>query len=100
VGAPKHDVNIDLIIGAWGEGTGPQDRILVSALYRPSPEGGSFMVVDAESRFERKSELCGRAIRRAEVVGMPFASEVFSLLDGVWLHDPRVAEVKALDNVA
>jgi hypothetical protein len=53
LGAPEHDVNIDLIIGAWGEGTGPQDRVLVSVLYRPSPSGGSFMVVDAESRFPR-----------------------------------------------
>jgi hypothetical protein len=100
VGAPEHDVNIDLIVGAWGEGTGPQDRVLVSALYRPAPGGGSFMVVDAESRFARKSELCGRAMRRAEVVGTPFAPEVFSLLDGVWLGDPRVAEVKALNDVA
>ena len=93
-------MNIDLIIGSWGEGTRPQDRVLVSALYRPTRGGGSFMVVDAESRFARKSELCGRAMRRAEVVGTPLAPEVFSLLDAVWLDDSRVAEVKALDNVA
>jgi len=90
-------VNIDLIVGAWGDGTGPQDRALVSVLYRPSPGGGSFMVVDAESRFERKSELCGRAMLRAEIVGTPFAPEVFALLDGVWLGDPRISEINALD---
>ena len=100
VGASEHDVNVDLIVGAWGDGTGPQDRVLVSALFRPSPSGGSFMVVDAESRFAPKRELCGRAMRRAEVVGTALAPEVFALLDGVWLGDPRVAEIKALNNVA
>jgi hypothetical protein len=100
VGAPKHDVNIDLVVGAWGEGARPQDRVLVSVLYRPSSEGGSFMVIDGEGRYAGKSELCGRAMCRAEVVGTPFAQEVYSLLDSVWLTDPRMAEVKALNDVA
>ena len=100
VGAPEHDVNVDLVIGAWGEGAKPQDRVLVSVLYRPSSEGGSFMVIDGEARYSSKSELCGRAVRRAEVVGTPFAQEVFSLLDSLWLTDPRIAEVKALNDVA
>ena len=39
-------------------------------------------------------------MRRAEVVGTPFAREVFSLLDGLWLTDPRIAEVSALNDVA
>ena len=99
VGSREHDVNVDLIVGAWGEGTEAQDRVLVSVLYRPSPDGGSFMVIDGDERFAGKRELCGRAIRRAEVVGTPFAQEVFSLLDGLWLTDPRIAEVKALNDV-
>jgi hypothetical protein len=100
VGAPEHDVNIDLVIGAWGEGAEPRNRILVSVLYRPSPEGGSFMVVDGESRLAGKSKICGRAMKRADVVGSPFSQEVFALLDGLWLSDPRIAEVRALNDVA
>ena len=100
VGAPEHDVNVDLVVGAWGDGARAQDRVLVSVLYRPSSEGGSFMVIDGEGRYAGKSELCGRAMLRAEVVGTPFAQEVFSLLDSVWLADPRIAEVKALNDVA
>lgn len=100
VGAPEHDANIDLIVGAWGEKTSPRDRFLVSVLYRPATGGGSFMVVDAQSRLARKSDLCGRAMFRAEVVGTPLAPEVYALLDALWLGDPRVAEVRALDNVA
>lgn len=98
VGLPEHDVNVDLIVGAWGEGTNHQDRVLVSVLYRPSSDGGSFMVIDGDDRFAGKRELCGRAMRRAEVVGTPFAQEVFSLLDGIWLTDPRITEVKALND--
>jgi hypothetical protein len=78
----------------------PQDRVLVSVLYRPSPDGGSFMVIDGAGRFAGKRELCGRAVRRAEVVGTSFAQEVFLLLDGLWLTDPRIAEVEALNDVA
>ena len=100
VGAPGHDANIDLVIGKWGEGTQPNSRILVSLLYRPSKENGSFMVIDSEQRLAGKSQICGRAMRRAEVVGTPFAPEVFALLDGLWLSDPRIAEVKALNDAA
>ena len=97
-GAPEHDVNLDLVIGAWGEGTGSNDRFLVSVLYRPASGGGSFMVVDGDTRLSSKRDLCGRAMKRAEVVGTPLASEVFSLLDALWLTDPRIAQDKALDN--
>ena len=58
------------------------------------------MVIDSEGRYSSKSKLCGRAMRRAKVVGTPFAQEVFSLLDSLWLTDPRIAEVKALNDVA
>jgi len=47
VGNADHFPNIDLIIGPWGEGAKPEARALVSLLYRPSAEGGSFMVIDA-----------------------------------------------------
>jgi hypothetical protein len=97
--APEHDVNIDLVIGAWGEGTAPTDRFLASLLYRPSSEGGSFMVTDGRSRLPTKQDLCSRAMDRAEVIGTPLAHEVFALLDALWLSDPRLAEVKALNDV-
>jgi hypothetical protein len=95
-GAANHDVNIDLIIGPWGEGADPANRILVSVLYRPAGDGGSFMVIDANERLSSKSSVCGRAARRDEVIGTGFATEVFALVDAIWLTDLRVEEVKAL----
>jgi len=96
VGAANHDVNIDLIIGPWGEGADVANRILVSVLYRPTGDGGAFMVIDANERLSAKSSVCGRAARRDEVIGTAFATEVFSLVDALWLTDPRVEEVQAL----
>jgi hypothetical protein len=100
IAAPEHYPNVDLLIGNWDEGASPKDRVLVSLLYRPGPEGGSFLVVDPAGRRANSRELCGRALRRAEVIGSPLAQEVFSLVDALWLTEPRIAEVKELNNAA
>jgi hypothetical protein len=100
VGAAEHNPNIDILIGSWGEGSRPQDRVLVSLLFRPSSDGGSFMVIDAEGRLAKTRDLCEKALRRVEVVGTPLAQEVFALVDSIWVTEPRIVEVKELNNVA
>ena len=100
VGSAQHSPNLDFIVGPWGDGAESKSRRLVSLLFRPSQGGGSFMVVDSESRPANNPEICGRALKRAEVVGTPLAKEIFELADIVWLQDPRVSEVKALNNQA
>lgn len=99
VGQPQHLPYVDLILGLWGEGTGPQDRVLVSLCYRPQPGGGSFMVVSATGRPGDDRKLCGRALEREEVIGTPLAQEVFALADALWLTEPRIADVRALDDL-
>ena len=96
VGSAEHLPNVDIVIGPWGEGTEPKQRILVSLLFQPGEDGGSFMVTDSEGRPANSSEICGRALKRAEIVGTPLAEEVFRLVDTIWLQDPRVVEVKNL----
>ncbi len=100
VGAPDHKPNIDLVIGAWGEGTDVDNRFLVSLLYKTGGDGGSFMVIDGEDRLASKRSVCGRAMRRVQVVGTALAGEVFALVDALWLTDPRMQEVRALNNEA
>lgn len=99
-GSAQHPPNFDLIVGPWGDGAAPKDRRLVSLLFHPSRTGGSFMVVDSESRPANNPEICGRALKRIEVVGTSFAKEIFELVDSIWLQDPRVSEVKNLNNEA
>lgn len=96
----QHMPNIDLVIGPWGDGTTPTDRVLVSLQYQPRLGGGSFMIVHGQGRRADDRGLCDRALGRADVVGTPLAKDVFSLVDALWLTEPRINEVRALDNMA
>lgn len=98
VGAPAHLVNIDLVIGRWGEGADPAKRILVSLLYRPSRDGGSFMVIDGQGRRPDDRSICGRAMKRDEVIGTPLAEHVFGLVDALWMTEPHLEEVRAFND--
>jgi hypothetical protein len=100
VGSSDHNPNFDLIIGTWGEGADPSQRILVSLVYQPRHEGGSFMIIDSEDRPANSRSLCSRALKRADVIGTPLAKEVFQLVDAIWLHDSRIAEVRGLGHEA
>lgn len=100
VGQPRHTPDFDLIIGLWGDGTGPQDRVLVALSYHPRPGGGFFMVVGGKGRPGDNRDLCDRALERDEVIGTPLAQEAFALIDALWLTEPRIAEIRALDDLA
>ena len=100
VGSANHYPNIDLIVGSWGEGATPKRRILISLRYRPANGGGSFMVIDSESRPANNPSLCGRALKRVEVIGTPLAKEAFDLVDALWAQDLRLIEVQGLDKEA
>lgn len=100
VGVPEHEPNIDLIVGPWGERAEPSQRFAVSLLYRPARAGGSFVVIDGEGRRTDDRSLCDRAMKRAEVVGTSLAEEIFELVDALWLTEPRIGEVRELDNAA
>lgn len=99
VDSPDHYPNIDLIIGPWGEGTSADQRMLACLRFRPAPDGGAFMVIDAGDRRPSSPPLFSRSLRRDEVVGTPLAPRVFQLVDAIWLTNPRIEEVKALCQV-
>lgn len=79
---------LDLVLGRWGRDTTGADRYAVSLEYRRTDRGPAFMVVDATT-----NELAGRALRRDQVIGTALASQVFGLVDAIWLHDRRISEV-------
>ncbi|VTT99811.1 Uncharacterized protein OS=Rhodopseudomonas palustris (strain HaA2) GN=RPB_1943 PE=4 SV=1 [Gemmataceae bacterium] len=88
-----HGANFDLILGRWGEGTSARDRVLVALAYRLLESGPGFMVIDAGGRPAASSELVGRALARAEVVGQPVATQAFAIVDAVLAQDARIAEL-------
>jgi predicted outer membrane lipoprotein len=97
VASTEHFPNFDFVIGRWGEGASATDRILVSLLFRPGHDGGSFKVIDGGERLPKYSKVCARAMQRSEVIGTPLAGEVFALIDALWLTDTRMREVRELN---
>ena|SRR2546421_2017057 len=88
-----HGAHIDLVMGRWGEDATNADRYAVSLKYRRTDRGPAFMVIDATTRPIAHNELVARSLRRDQVVGTALASQVFELVDVIWLADGRISEV-------
>lgn len=99
VDQPQHLAIFDIVLGPWGEGTTPKDRVLVSLLYQPRLGGGSFMIASGKGRRADRRTLCDRALERADVIGTPVANEAFSMVDSLWLTEPRIEEIRAFDRI-
>lgn len=84
-----HPANLDLILGAWGEGTGAEDRVAIALLYCQGEDGPAVSVIDAKPRRIAKNPLVGAALNRDEVIGTPVAQAVFDIFNAVFLQDTR-----------
>jgi hypothetical protein len=89
----RHGAHIDLIVGAWGDGTSSADRKAISLEFRRTERGPEFMVIDATRREIAASSLVGSALDRVQVIGTPLASQVFGMVDSIWVGDPRIGEI-------
>ena len=84
--------NIDLIMGAWGDGTVASDRFVVSLLRRVQPDGSfPVMVIDADERAKRLENLAASGLLRSQVIGSPLALFVFSIIDAIDVQDDRLS---------
>jgi hypothetical protein len=82
--------NLDLVLGEWGEGTGPEDRVAIALLHRQQPDGTpALMVIDAQGRPVATGGLAATGLRREEVIGTPLAQQVFSVADAIYEQDGR-----------
>lgn len=99
IGRPDHPPIIDLVLGDWGESAGPADRVLVSLIYMPRKGGGLVSIVNAAERRVDISALFELALAREQVIDTPLAPLVFQIIDALWITEPRIAAVKALDDV-
>lgn len=95
--AAEHLPNLDFLVGTWGDDS-VHDKRLVSWVFDPKQgSGGSFMVVDGTARPAAGSNLCSQALTREQVVGDSHLLELAkSMIDAVWLGDPRIEEVRLL----
>jgi hypothetical protein len=53
------------------------------------------MVIDANTRPIASNGNVGRSLSRDEVIGTALAPEAFSIVDAIWLNEPRIAELRA-----
>lgn len=83
-------LNVDLIIGRWGEDSTDEDRCAVSLIYFEKDDAPGVMIIDAAGRSAARLSLVGAALAREDVVGTPFAALVFALYDAVIAQDPRL----------
>jgi len=81
--------NLDLVVGKWGDGTAASDRFGVAMVHRQLEDSTpSLMVIDADARFN-DADLAATALARCDVIGTPFAEQVFSIVDAIYLQDGR-----------
>lgn len=83
-------MNVDLILGRWGEGATDADRCAVSLIYFEKDDAPGVMVIDAGQRSAARPSLVGAALAREDVVGTPFAAAVFAVYDAIVAQDPRI----------
>jgi hypothetical protein len=52
-------------------------------------------VIDAMNRPVSLTDLAEKRLARVEVIGTPFASTAFEIVDAVWSQDERILEITA-----
>ena len=78
--------SLDLVIGAWGEETGLQDRTALSLIHLQRADGTpALMIVDGHPR----PTLAGSTLIRSDVIGTPLAQQVFAITDAIYEQDNR-----------
>ena len=83
--------NLDVIIGRWGEGSSADDRVSVSLLHREQEDGSpSLMVVDSDFATTGENPLASKGLMREEVIGTPLATQLFAMIDAIYLQDDRL----------
>ena len=94
IGKQDHGAAFDLILGAWGNNGGCEDRATVTLDYRVGEGGSWFRVENAAEHFLAGNQLSGHSCTRADVIGTPLAEQVFAIGDAILLGDPRLDEVR------
>lgn len=83
-------VNMDFIVGKWGEGVISDGWVVVLLIYFENDVGLGVMVIDVNERFIVLSGFVGRVLWWEEVIGINLVSEIFGIFDVVFLNDLRL----------
>ena len=98
--APDHPAHVDLIVGPWGQDGSADERRLLALRYLPRPGGGELVVIDGASRPAAASLVCANVLTEATFAAAPDAGRIQAMLAALWMNEPAVAELRALDGIA
>jgi hypothetical protein len=90
---PRHGANVDLLMGDWGDGTTPAQRVAVSLVYRLGEHGPEFASIDPDEREHARSGLAGNFIPGRHVLGNPVGADAYAFLHAIFGQDGRVSEL-------
>lgn len=90
---PRHGANVDLLMGEWGDGSGPEQRVAVSLEYRIGANGPEFASVDPDARPHANSGLAAHCIPGRHVLGNPVGADAYAFTHAIFGQDARVAEL-------
>jgi hypothetical protein len=90
---PRHGANIDLLMGSWGDGSTPEQRVAVSLVYRVGDHGPEFASIDPDEREHAKTGLAAHRIPGRHVLGNRVGADAYAFLHAIFGQDQRVAEL-------
>jgi hypothetical protein len=85
-----HSVMIGMIFGAWGDGTGPDDRAHVAVECRQNAGAIDIMVIDARRSPIDARALASKAMWRKDVINRPLQARVLGYVEQIRVRDVRV----------
>lgn len=89
----RHGANVDLLMGEWGDGSTPEQRVAVSLELRPGESGPVTRSLDPDARPHAQSGLAAHFIPGRHVLGTPVAADAHAFTHAIFGQDPRLAEV-------
>jgi hypothetical protein len=89
----RHGANVDLLMGEWGEGSTPEQRVAVSLVYRIGPHGPEFASIDPDDRPHANAGLATHRIPGRHVLGNPVGADAYAFMHAIFGQDERLAEL-------
>jgi len=89
-------IALAISLGRFGDGTGPNDRVLFTLLARVEADSIELMAADPDYCPFDCAEVLGRQLGREKALAHPDIEEVYRIAEQVAKEDPRVAGWLAL----
>jgi hypothetical protein len=83
-------VSLAIGLGAWGEGTGPADRIAFAMKLRLGAMEFEYELCDPEASPWAHATIIGRMLDRSEALGHPLLKDAYRVTECAAVEDPLV----------